>query len=214
MIRNAIASWRTAAAGALVAAGLAGCSLIPVPEEQPVLYTLSPKNTFDEDLPTVSKQLVVEAPVAAEGLNSHRIALSHDELSLDYYANAKWTERAPMLVQTLLVESFENTGRIVSIAREGTDLRADYSLKTELREFQAEYPTKDANPEVEVRIIAKLVKMPERTIIAAESFGAKIKAEGTAMPAVIGAFDEALGKVLKRIVTWAMPQLSAGLAGA
>ena len=39
------------------------------------------------------------------------------------------------MVQTLLVESFENTGKIVAVARKATDIRADYVLKTDLREF-------------------------------------------------------------------------------
>lgn len=208
MMRHGIARLRALVLSALIAAGAAGCSLIPVPEDPPVLFTLSPKNTFDETLPVISKQLVIEVPVAAEGLNSHRIALSREALSLDYYAKARWTERAPLLVQTLLVESFENTGRIVSVAREGTDLRADFALKTELREFQAEYPDPDGPPEINVRIIAKLIKLPERAIISAESFGTTFESTGTAMPEIVVAFDEALGKVLKRIVTWAMPQLT------
>lgn len=193
---------------AITLLGLSGCSLLPVPEDPPALYTLSPKTTFDENLPKVSKQLLVETPIAAEGLNSHRIALSKHLLSIDYFANARWTERAPLMVQTLLVESFENTNKIVSVAREGTDLRADYALKTELREFQAEYSADGAEPTVEVRVIAKLVKLPERSIIASDAFGATIKAEDTSMDAIIVAFDDALGKVLKRVVSWTMPAIA------
>jgi cholesterol transport system auxiliary component len=49
-------------------------------------------------------------------------------------------------VQTLLVESFENTKKIVSVARQGVDLGADNVLKTELREFQAEYRNRTDAP--------------------------------------------------------------------
>ncbi len=48
--------------------GLSACSILPIPEDPPALYTLSPKTTFDETLPKVSKQLLVEVPIAAEGL--------------------------------------------------------------------------------------------------------------------------------------------------
>ncbi|MGD9536529.1 MAG: ABC-type transport auxiliary lipoprotein family protein [Alphaproteobacteria bacterium] len=210
MIRAPNAGLRRAALAGLTAAWLAGCgSLIPGADAPPPdLYTLTPKNTFDETLPQVSNQLLVEVPIAAEGLNSHRIALSHGLLSLDYYANARWTERAPLLVQTLLVESFENTGRIVSVARDGTDLRADYVLKTELREFQAQYDDESSPPTVNVRLIAKLIKIPERSIVASESFDAMTPASGTSMIEVVGAFDEALGKVLKRLVAWSMPLIA------
>ncbi len=197
--------YRLAAVAAISLLAVGGCSLFPVADEPPALYTLSPKNTFDEDLEFVNNQLLIEVPNAAEGLNSHRIALSRSLLSLDYFAKVRWTERAPLMVQTLLVESFENTRRIVSVAREGTDLRADYALKTELREFQAEYADDAAPPNINVRVIAKLIKMPERIIVAAKSFEAVMPASGTGMTDIVTAFDEALGKVLKRVVLWAMP---------
>ena len=48
----------------LVLIGLGACE-IPVPGQgpPPLLYRLSPKSTFDDDLPTVAWQLLVEAPV-------------------------------------------------------------------------------------------------------------------------------------------------------
>ena len=43
------------------------------------------------------------------------------------------------MVQTLMVESFDNFRCVVSVGRDTIGLRADYVLKSELREFQAEY---------------------------------------------------------------------------
>ena len=186
------------------AAVVAGCAgVLPGRGTPPKLYSLSPKSTYSAGLPTVPWQLVVELPICAETLNTPRIALSRDPLTLDYYGGARWSERAPALVQTLLVESFENSGRIVAVARKATDLRADYVLKTELREFQAEY-TGIGPPIVRVQLNAKPVKMPERTIIAAFKSEREIEAGGTEVIDVIYAFDEALGKVLKSIVEWAL----------
>ena len=109
---------------------------------------------------------------------------------------------APRLVQTLMIESFENTGKIIAVGRESVGLRSDFILKTELREFQAE--TASGSPVVHVRVIAKLVQMPQRTIIAWTSEEYKIPSDGEAMKAIVGAFDEALGKTLKRIVEWTL----------
>ena len=191
-------------AGLLSAVLVASCAgMIPGRGTPPKLYSLSPKSTFSADLPTVSWQLVVETPVGAETLNTARIALSRSPLTLDYYGNALWSERAPVLIQTLLVESFENTGKIVAVARKATDLRADYVLKTDLREFQAEY-SGDGPPVAHVQINAKLVKMPERTIIAAFKSERRIEATGTELIDIVYAFDEALGKVLRSIVEWAL----------
>ena len=203
---------RAAAAAFLVAFAFAagGCtldSLLKSSGPPPSLYVLSPKSAFSEGLPYVEAQLVVEVPIASEGLNTHRIALRDSPLTLDYFANARWTKRAPQMVQTLLVESFENTGKIVSVARQGVDLRADYVLKTELREFQAEYSSRDAVPHVWVKLNAKLVRMPARTIIASETFEARYAAAGSTMKDVVFAFDETLNKVLKKSVIWTMSQI-------
>ena len=190
---------------ALSLAGLLGActGLLPGSGAPPDLYTLTPKSTYSADLPTVTWQLAVEVPVTAESLNNSRIALRHDPLSLLYYKGARWTERAPVMVQTLLVESFENTGKIVAVARKATDIRADYVLKTDLREFQAEYDAGGA-PVAHVRLNAKLVVMPKRAIIASETFESSVQAEGTGVASAVKAFDSALGKTLKQIVEWAL----------
>jgi cholesterol transport system auxiliary component len=184
---------------------LAGCNVLPGQGDPPQLYTLTPKSTFAADLPAVQWQLVVDPPVAAAGLNTTRIALQRTPVSLDYFARANWSDSAPNLVQTLLIESFENTGRIVAVARESVRLRPDYLLQTELREFNAEYYPDPAQPPlVRARLIAKLVRVSDRAIISATTVERAERAASGDMTAIAMAFDEALGGVLKRIVEWTL----------
>ena len=191
-------------AAACLAVVLSGCEgLVPALGGPPAnLYTLTPKNTFTKELQRVRWQLVVDEPLASGGLNIDRIALRHSPTELKYFARARWTERAPRMVQTLMVESFENSGAIVAVGRKAIGLRSDYNLITELREFQAEYFESDGVPTVRVRLNAKLVKQPRRAIVASRTFESKIKSEGKAMWHVIRAFDQALGKVLRHTVEW------------
>jgi len=168
------------------------------------LYTLTPKSTFDPGLPTVAWQLVVEEPIASGGLNIARIALRDDPTRLDYFKGVRWTERAPEMVQTLLVESFENTGKIVSVGRQTLGLRSDYNLKTELREFQAEFDGAAAVPTIRVRLNAKIIKQPRRKIIASKNFESKIVADGSSMQDIIHGYDTALGKVMRHVVEWTL----------
>ncbi len=197
--------WRSRMLLPALALAVAGCTGVVLPGQgiPPELFTLSPKSTYSSDLPTAKWQLVVETPVTAESLNTLRIALRHDPLTLEYDKNARWTERAPVMVQTLLIESFENTGKIVAVARKATDLRADYVLKMDLREFQAEYDGAGP-PRAHVRLNAKLVKMPQRTIIAAHMAQQRVRAEGNEMRQIIYAFDGALGSTLKSVVEWSL----------
>ncbi|PPR60602.1 MAG: hypothetical protein CFH10_01462 [Alphaproteobacteria bacterium MarineAlpha4_Bin2] len=192
------------------------CS-IPIPGggEPPRLYVLTPKSTFPEGLPTAKWQILIEPPIAAAGLSTARIPLQDSPIELRYFTRAKWTDFAPKMVQSLMVESFENSEKIVGVGREQIGLRSDFVLKTELREFQAEYKQRLADdvsilssgsrpPVIRVRINAKLVKMPRREIVASETFEQTIKAEHNTMQAIIRAFDKSLGKVLKSVVVWTL----------
>ena len=117
---------------------LAGCSGLFGGE--PIhLYRLTPKSTYPPNLPHRSVQLLVDVPLAPAGLDNSRIALSRSPVSIDYFADSEWTDRAPLLVQTALLQSFENSKTITAIDRESVGLRADFVLRTEIRHFEAVY---------------------------------------------------------------------------
>ena len=190
-------------AGALAGA-LASCEgMVPGRGPPPDLYRLTPKSTFAPDLPTVEWQLLLEPPLTNASIDTTRIGLQRSSTSVEFYARASWSDRAPQMIQTLMIESFENSGRIVAVGRDSIALRADYILKTDLREFQAKYMG-GPNPRIHVAMIARLIKMPRRAIIGAKKFEAAIEARADTMEAIIAAFDQALGKVLKRLVEWTL----------
>ena len=86
---------------------------------------------------TISISCVVNGGQEAELLAAQR---AYSLLrQIEYYARSGWADRAPLMVQTLMIESFENSKKIVSVGRESIGLRADFILKTELRELQAVY---------------------------------------------------------------------------
>lgn len=195
----------------LVAAALSGCGLLTLPGSgpAPVLYDLSPKTSFDENLPNISAQLIIEEPSAARGIDSDRIALRPRPIEIKYFAGSRWSDRAPKMVQTLLVESFENTGKIVAVGRQSIGLRSDYVIKCELREFQAEYFDAAGIPTIHVGLNVKLVKMPEARIIASRTFEQSGLASANDVAAVVDSFDATLGKVLRRTVEWSLREVAA-----
>jgi cholesterol transport system auxiliary component len=196
----------------------ASCDVtLPGTGERSQLYVLTPKSTYPEDLPKVNWQLLVEQTASPAGLDTQRIAVAYSPIELDYFARTNWTDRAPEMVLRLLVESFENSGKIIAVGRDSIGLRSNIVLKTELREFQAEYNRITVSgqssegatgsgkaPAIRVRIAAKLVKMPQRIITASRTFEYVVQAEKNSMEAIVGAFDQALGKTLKGIVTWTL----------
>ena len=88
---------------------------------------------------------------------------------------------------------------------------ADYFLKTEFREFQAEFSERLPQnseggirdivpPTIRVRLNAKLIKMPRRSIVASKKFEYLIDAKENSMEGILGAIDAALGKTMRRMV--------------
>jgi cholesterol transport system auxiliary component len=184
---------------------LAGCTgVLPGQGEPSRLFTLTPKTTFSNDLPNVRWQLTVDTPIAEAGLSTTRIALRHSPVTLEYYAHAEWVDRAPLLVQTFLIESFEATNKIMAVGRNSVHLRSDYTLLCELREFQAEYDRAGAPPQVRVRINAKLIRMPERVIVGSTTAEYVDRAKSADLDNVVATFDDMLGKTIKRIVEWTL----------
>ena len=58
-----------------------------------------------------------------------------------------------------------------------------------------------------VRLQARLVRLPRRTSIAATSEAFTVAAEDRSMQAIVAAFDEGLGKALRRIVEWTVREI-------
>ncbi len=166
------------------------------------LYRLTPKSTYPPNLPNRSAQLLVDVPLAPAGLDTSRIALSRSAVSIDYFADLEWTDRAPLLVQTALVQSFENSKAVTAIDRELVGLRADFILKPEIRHFEAVYDSPNGAPEAWVAINVRLVNPTDREVVAQTSFERRQRASANDVPSIVAAFDEAVGAVMKDIVVW------------
>lgn len=200
---------RRSLAGAAVLA-LAGCASLFVAGAPGHLYRLTAADAFPPNLPVVKSQLVVDLPQAPAGIDSSRIALSRSPLSIDYYADAEWTDRVPAMVQTVLLESFENSKAITAVDRASAGSRPDVVLESEIRHFEAVYERDRTPPTARVTIVARLVAMPRRQIVAQTVFERRVPAAANNVPDVVAALDAAADAVMHEIVLWtiANPALS------
>jgi cholesterol transport system auxiliary component len=179
-------------------AALAGCGVIPKVNSPVPLYTLSAVTQFSRTLPKVDWQLVVGTPVAAANLDTTRIALTRSPGVIEYFAKGAWADNAPVLLQDKLIQSFEASGAIAAVGRDAVGLRPDYVLQSELRDFQAEFS--GANPTAHLRLAAKLVRMPDRRIVATANIDQRVPAAGGSLPQIVDAFDRAAGEAFEQVV--------------
>lgn len=189
---------------------LAGCGGLLSDAPQRKLYRVSPTLAFAAPLPHVAAQLVVAMPTAPAGLDNDRIALSRAPDSLDYFAGVQWTDRAPFLLQSALVDGFAKSLALPTVGPESLGLRADFALDVAIDNFEAVYNSPGGPPHILVRLRATLVGIPERRIVAQHSVSREANAAGNTVPEVVQAFDEALGGAIEDVVTWTVsdPALS------
>jgi cholesterol transport system auxiliary component len=187
-----------------LAAGLplltAGCA--SVVGQAPRRFRLSNPTGVAADLPAVDWTLEIDQTIADPGIDTTRVArLAAGGLELEYYADAEWPSKAGDLVNTLLVQSFVDSGKIPRVGDRNSGLRPDFTLKTVLRDFQADGA---ATPTVKVGMTASLIHMPRRAQAGAERFQRAVPAASGSIEDVVRAFDKALDGVLRDLVVWTL----------
>jgi cholesterol transport system auxiliary component len=190
--------------------GLAACTPFVLTRREPAtLHRLTPLTTVPDNLPVLDRRLLIEPPSAASGLNTARIPLRPDPTLLDYFANAQFVEVVPILVQGLVRESLDATGALDVLGPDATGLRPDYVLRLHIQDFQAEYDRGlEEAPLINIRMQLRLLAQPRRESLATGRAQQTLRADGTAIETVIQAFDQAMGLVLRRIVTWTIDEIA------
>ena len=194
----------------LLLAGCGGLGLGPT-NANDTIYMLSPAPpaTPSSPVPPAGWALAVDVPDASDALDTRRIALTNSDATMDYYANAEWPDRLPVMVQTALIAAFQASGR-VPVSRTQDGLHADYELGTELRDASAHYSSADKDgkpggvPKVTLTIVAQMTTARGRKILANFTSTQSADASQNSTVAVAEAFTSALGAAVNEIVRWAL----------
>jgi cholesterol transport system auxiliary component len=189
-------------------AALAGCGkLVDLPGQGPGadLYDLRgavPPLVKGPAKP-LSVQVVVMEPVADRSLDTDRIAIQPGQRRIDYFAAAKWSDRAPALIQGLILASLQHSGRLPASSRPG-GLSAQVSLGGDLENFEVHGIDQ---PEVKIALRLRLVAQPSGKLIDARLFEQSAPASGRDVAAVTAAFEAALAPILHDASDWTVMRL-------
>jgi cholesterol transport system auxiliary component len=200
---NMTRSLRRAALIAVSAVALSACGSILGPSEAPPqIYVLHPA-FGPASAPSTQWQFGIPSPITADVYDTKRIAITRGQ-TMDYYADAAWTDQAPDMIQGLLVEAYEKSGKVKAVGRNSGGVRSDLLVVTEIRDFSAHYATQDGIPTVTVDIVAKLVTATHRDAIATYDSRKEIAASANTIPATVAAFNDATGQAIEDIVNWSL----------
>lgn len=165
----------------------------------------SPMLTYDLSAPQalparpISLQIVVPEPAAVAPFDADRIVVRSPSQGITVLPGAQWSDRLPQLVQSRIIQSFENAKLLRTVGRPADRIVADYSLVSEIRRFEIDAGAGEAVVELSV----KLVGERSGRIGPARVFEGRAPATLRDGAAASTALDVALSSVLRSLVTWA-----------
>jgi cholesterol transport system auxiliary component len=172
---------------------LAACSSAPL-----ATYDLTPAEGFAAR--AGRGQLAVLLPDATLPADSDRIVVRTNPQSVAYLAGAQWADKLPSLVQSRLIESFQNAHLLRAVGRPG--MLADASLQTSIRRFDLDAARGEATVEISAQILGQSGR-----IIAGRLFSVTVPVASADSAAVASALDAALRQIMREIVIWTAPKI-------
>ena len=192
---------------AMLACG--GCGSLLKPELPPsTSYVLASAPAGSSGVTRSDADLSIGRPDLAPGLDTERIAVLKGR-QLDYYRGAQWGGRATEIVQTLMVESFEDQQLFRSVTTEQSRVSSDYVLDVSVRDFQAEYVSDNDAPTAHVTIVGRLIRVKDRQLVETFAATAQSKASDNRLSEVAAAFETAAQKVVLELAQKTSTAISA-----
>ncbi len=172
---------------------LSGCSgsLFESKTPAPQTYVIAPAASVEQAAPQLNVDISVSQPSAAPGLNTDHILLLRDGRRLDYYSRAQWGAQTVRVMQYFVIASLQNQNLFRSVTSDDVRTSAPYVLDLELRDFQAEYRESGVAPAIRVSIVASVMRMHDRTLLAVIPVSAVVPATEERMTTIVAAFEQA-----------------------
>jgi cholesterol transport system auxiliary component len=142
-------------------------------------------------------QFVVAEPISLLIYDGDRIVVrSGGQVSV--LKGGQWADRLPRLVQTRLIQTFENVGHTAGIGKPGERIVPDRQINIDIRAFEVDADRSEAVAEITVKMVL------DRTgrVSASRVFLAREAVSGVEAASAAAALDRALSRVLVEIVSW------------
>jgi len=148
-------------------------------------------------------------PIASPGLVGSRIAVMRSGARLDYYANARWAEETPALLQSQIIDALRRGGRFTTVESDTEPFAAQYLLSVDIANFQAQY-TDPGPPTVFVALNCTLGRRTDRSVIVSFAAQGTARASADHLEAVVAAFATASSQAMQQIEENVAPPADGG----
>lgn len=148
-----------------------------------------------------SRQILVTEPTALKSLDSEQVVVRVSASEIQYLSKSQWGDRLPRMVQSKLVEAFENTGKLAGVGKPGQGLAIDFQVVTDIRAFEVDTSGADV---AHVQISAKILNDRNGTVRAQRVFEASVPVRGADNAQFVAAINRAFAQVGAEIVDWTL----------
>jgi cholesterol transport system auxiliary component len=179
-------------AALLLAAALGGCG-----GSAPLTFDLAALPPGGRAM-AAGRSIAVSEPVGIQPFEADRIIVRQAGGSLSFLGGGQWADRLPRLIQTRIIQSLENAGRLRSVSRPGDKVVADYQLISEIRAFDIQTATGEAVVDLSLKLVAD----GTGRVAAARIFTARVPVTAVDAGSGARALDQALVTVLGEVVRW------------
>ncbi len=184
-----------ALATGLLCLSLVGCALAGG-SRAPTTYDLVAPRSFAGAAKPAPWQLLVYEPTATSALDTSRLMVRPKADQVSYYKGIAWSDRLPRLVQTRMIETFQNSGAVRAVSPSS----GQYALAVELRAFHIDVTSGRAAAEIDM--FAKLINTATGRVVSTKGFNARVAAKTNSPGDAIAALNQAFTEVLQDTTTW------------
>ncbi|MBU1346305.1 MAG: membrane integrity-associated transporter subunit PqiC [Alphaproteobacteria bacterium] len=192
---------RKLALAAIAAAALSGCALLSTPD--PVqLYRFGEAAAATGTPAAEPVQVKLRAVEFSQAAQGDRLLGLTGGSEAAYIAGARWVSPARRLYTDSIESAFAGQARTVRLIGRRELTPATRLLDLDVRTFETRYDYVDAVPTVVVTVRVRLLRFPERTVAAEQSFTVSQPAGANRISSIVEAYDVATRDVNSQIVAW------------
>jgi len=150
-----------------------------------------------------SRTLLVAKPQASAALATDRIMIKPDAVSVTYLPDARWVDEVPAVVQSLLIRSISETGRIAYVGRSDAGPIPDKALLVRIDAFEVNALENGAFS-VTVDLDLTLINDSNQRVVASRRFSQTDQVASDEVTEIVAAFQNVLNDLLPAMSDWAI----------
>lgn len=147
---------------------------------------------------------IVEVPAASGALDTDNIMVRPTANQIQYLPDARWSENAPVMLQSAMVEGLERTGAFRFVGRRPLAAAGDLALVTSLTDFHAEILPQDGSAVVRMTLTARIVREDDAVVLSSRRFVHEVAVPDTTDEAIVDGYVEAARRVLSDLAVWVL----------